>query len=51
MEEQNLSGSQEELILADEVLRVLQASIVLIGNSVNYISQERREAILSKVAI
>ena len=47
MEEQNLSGSQEELIPADEVLRVLQASLVLIGNSVNYISQQRREAILS----
>jgi len=47
MEEQNLSGSQEELIPADEVLRVLQALLVLIGNSVNYISQQRREAILS----
>jgi len=47
MEEHNLSGSQEELIPADEVLRVLQASLVLIGNSVNYISQQRREAILS----
>ena len=43
--EQDFSGKDEELIPVGEVLKVFKDTLVLIGNSSNYISQLRRKEI------
>ena len=44
--DQGLSGEEDELIPVEEVLKVIRASLALIGNSSNYISQLRRKTII-----
>ena len=44
--DQGLSGEEDELIPVEEVLKVIRASVALIGNSSNYISQLRRKTII-----
>jgi len=43
--DQGLSGEEDELIPVEEVLKVIQASVALIVNSSNYVSQLRRSII------
>ena len=43
--DQGLSGEEDELIPAEEVLKVIRASVALIGNA-NYVSQLRRRTII-----
>ena len=44
--DQGLSGEEDELIPVEEVLKVIRASLALIGNSSNYVSQLRRKTII-----
>ena len=44
--DQGLSGEEDELIPVEEVLKVIRASVALIGNSSNYVSQLRRKTII-----
>ena len=44
--DQGLSGEEDELIPVEEVLKIIRASLSLIGNSSNYVSQLRRKTII-----
>ena len=44
--DQGLSGEEDELIPVEEVLKIIRASLALIGNSSNYVSQLRRKTII-----
>ena len=46
--EQKLTG-EAALIAADDVVETIQRSLSLLGNSINYISQARRDVIISKL--
>jgi hypothetical protein len=46
--DQKLKG-EAALIAADEVVEIIQRSLSLLGNSINYISQARRDVIISKL--
>ena len=47
--EQDLTNDRGALISADDVKDTIQRSLALLGNSVNYISQARRDLIISKL--
>ena len=47
--DQNLTNDGGALIPADDVKDTIQRSLALLGNSVNYISQARRDLIISKL--
>ena len=44
--DQGLSGEEDELIPVEEVLKIIRASLALIWNSSNYVSQLRRKTII-----
>lgn len=49
LDEQGISASQGGLVPVDTVLDVLQRTVVLVGNASNYISQCRRDNVITKM--
>ena len=49
LDEQGISTSQNGLVPVESVLEVLQRTVVLVGNASNYISQCRRDNVVTKM--